>query len=197
MFAIGWDISTTMIGVCMVDVDTETTLKFQCYPIDGSSMVEKYDHAINSIDQFLIDNNVLECHHFVEDRLGNFSAGLTTMQTLMKLAQMNAVVSHHLRKSGTVQHLHPATAKRISGLKVPKGGDKKAEAIRLATSNGGMLVNLTKKGNYVRGTDDMADAYLLALSGARLLSGKATLDEAKKARGDKKEARPRGKSRKT
>lgn len=191
MLCVGWDVSTVNIGICAIDLSTNIAVKFKWLPIDGESMIEKYSCAVGQIEQVLLsfnDEYGPERAHFVEDRLGNFSVGATTMQTLMKLAQMNAVVSHRLSSDGPIRHLHPATAKRLAGLKVPKGGDKKLEAIRLAISNGGMVVNLTKKGNYSRGTDDMADAFLLAVAGTKLLTGEAELDGEREARGAEESA---------
>lgn len=186
-----------MIGVCAVQLSSDkryVVVRYNAIPIIGDDMVEKYRCAVGHVSvelEFLSNGWGPERAHFIEERLGNFTSGMTTMQTLMKLAQMNAVITHRLSVDGPVKHIHPATAKRLAGLKVPKGGDKKAEAVKLAAGVGGLVLNLTKKGNLVRGTDDMADAWLLAVSGAKLLSGEASIDEQAEAARPKKSARQR------
>src|SRR6185503_545664 len=100
--------------------------------------------------------------------------------TLMSLAAMNAVVSYILGLHGSVVHIAPISAKRIVGLSVPKGGDKKAEVIRLVRSREPSFpYSETKAGNYVKGTDDMADAWLNSEAGLRLIRGEAEIGQSK------------------
>lgn len=189
---IGWDVSTSFIGVCVSLFDG--TFRYRVIEVKGETMLEKYRFVKGAIGPFLLG---LQAEfgdeprtHIVEDRLGNFSQGKTMQQTLMKLAQMNAVVSHFLDLDGKVIHVHPSRAKSLAGLKVPKGGDKKAEAIKLVRSRDGSFpYTQTKAGNPKAGVADMADAWLLTIAGTKILGGEAELGEGQKARRSVRKAR--------
>lgn len=186
---VGWDISTSAIGVC-VKRDDGSTVKFDViYPV-GSTHLEKHRDATRKVRQFLDENGIVDATHFVEERLGGFTGGLTTKQTLMVLAAMNAVISLTLSDHGPVTFIAPVTTKRITGLIVPKGGNKKLEVVKLARSREPSFPYAeTKAGNYVKGTDDMADAWLLAEAGLAIIKGEASIGRPKKARRGKGKAR--------
>jgi hypothetical protein len=177
---VGWDISTSAIGVCVKD-DTGQTLEFGVIYPAGVSHPEKHRSAAAQVVNFCKRVCPL-ARHFVEDRLGGFTGGLTTRQTLMALASMNAVVSFILSDFGPVVHIPPISAKRIVGLRVPKGSDKKAAVIGLVRSvEPSFPYRETAAGNAAKGVDDMADAWLLAEAGRMILHGEATLGQGKKA----------------
>lgn len=186
----GWDISTSAIGVCVRD-DSGKTLEFGViYPV-GTTHAAKHRNAASQVASFC-KRVCPVAVHYVEERLGGFTGGMTTKQTLMALAAMNAVCSFVLADFGPVVHVPPITTKRITGLKVPKGGDKKTEVIRLVRSQEPSFPYAeTAARNYVRGTDDMADAWLLAEAGLRISRGEASIGQPRKAKGDRKKARAR------
>lgn len=186
---LGWDVSTSAIGVCLRDGSGSTVEFGVIYP-QGETQHLKQISAARQVDEFCrrvcrtfrVEPSSLR--HFVEDRLGGFTGGKTTRQTLMALAAMNAVISFVLSGHGTVTHIPPVSAKRIVGLVVPKGGDKKVEVIRLVRSREASFPYAeTAAGNYARGIDDMADAWLNAEVGLRLITGEATLGQSGKAKG--------------
>ena len=167
-----------------MDVGTRKCLGYHALPIKGKTHLERWADAVVKVKEILSRQGSMGDvrHHFVEDRLEGFRGG-TTQHTLMVLSAINAVVSHQLSQDGPVVHLAPVTAKRLAGLVVPKGGDKKALAVVLARSKDpDFPYKTTKGGNLAPGVGDMADAFLLALSGAKILSGEVTLGEKPKAR---------------
>ncbi len=192
---IGWDVSTAAIGICVKEDDGKTIEFGVIYPA-GKTHIEKHRSAVDQVVTFCKRLCKGSVTHFVEDRLAGFSPGLTTKQTLMALAAMNAVVSLALTEFGSVTHLHPGTTKRVSGLVVPKTypdgtrGDKKKEAIKLARSREPTFpYTETAAGNWGRGVDDMADAWLLVEAGGKILRGEATVGQPKKASSRKGKAR--------
>ena len=185
---VGWDISTSAIGICVRRADGKIVEFGVIYP-KGLSQYEKHRDAANQVSTFC-KRVCPQAQHFVEERLGGFTGGKTTRQTLMVLASMNAVVSFVLADFGPVVHIAPITTKRITGLVVPKGGDKKVEVIRLARSREPSFPYAeTAAGNYVRGTDDMADAWLLAEAGLMISRGEASIGQPKKVKGPRAKAR--------
>jgi hypothetical protein len=180
---IGWDVSTSAIGVCVKD-DAGKTLLFHVIFPAGDTHLEKYRSAVDQIDGFLSHyvGSGEPITHVVEERLGGFTGGMTSKQTLMTLAAMNAVTAFHLSSTGRVTYLAPVTTKRIMGLKKDPGEDKKAAVVRLARSAEPTFpYRETKAGNYAKGIDDMADAWLLAEAWLRVIRGEATVGQKRKA----------------
>jgi hypothetical protein len=99
----------------------------------------------------------------------------------MKLAQMNAVVTYILLTDESVEsvsHMMPTTAKSLAGLKVPKGGDKKAVALELLIEKTGYSPDLRKKLQTPKQYSyDIADAFVVAWAAAN--------GQTKKARGSR------------
>src|SRR5574337_813131 len=187
---IGWDVSTSAIGVCAKTDEGEVVVFHVIFP-KGETHFEKYRSAVDQIDGFLSQYVATEelITHVVEERLGGFTGGQTSKQTLMALAAVNAVVSHHLTRTGKVVHLAPVTTKRITGLQKEPGEGKEEAVVRLARSaEPSFPYKETKSGNWVKGTDDMADAWLLAEAWLRVTQGKATLGQQKKAKGRERKA---------
>lgn len=166
--------------------------------------MEKWKDAQLKIIKFLnreLNPGSGKVTNVVEERLGGFTGGMTTKQTLMALAAMNAVVSTLLSSYGDVMYIAPVTTKRIMGLKdfSLEGEDKKETVVRLARSSCLSFPYKEKekpkkppKGKvypWVVGTDDMADAWLLAEAGLRVLRGEASIGRPEKTRGRKGKAR--------
>lgn len=193
MIIIGWDVSTAAIGICIKTKENRSVYHV-LFPI-GKTHLQKHRNALVQIKNFMasvVHQGHPEIAHFVEDRLDGFTGGLTTKHTLMVLAAMNAVVSCALSDYGSVTHIGPNTAKRIMGLKVDKdaGETKKEAVIKLARSaDPHFPYRATKAGKFAKGVDDMADAWLLAEAGSKVLSGEASIGPAKKAVGGKGKAR--------
>lgn len=185
---IGWDISTSAIGICVKEDDGKTVEFSVIFP-KGDTHLKKHADAVVKVNQFIEKYKDKKLFHFVEDRLGGFTGGLTTKQTLMALASMNAVISLTLSYTGEITHIPPVTTKRIMELKVEKGEDKKLIVVKLAKLNEPLFpYSETKNGNYVKGTDDMADAWLLAEAGRKILAGDATIGSKQKTPSNKTKA---------
>lgn len=195
MIIIGWDVSTAAIGVCIQRPGQPP--EFNVIFPKGKTPLQKWRSAAMEIQEFMLNLGFKSCEqdepitHVIEERLGGFTGGLTTKQTLMALAAMNAVVSHTLSYYGDVVHIAPVTTKRITGLVVDKdaGEDKKQAVIKLARSSCESFPYAeTSSGKWVKGTDDMADAWLLAEAYSKVLKGEATLGSKPKAKRPKKKA---------
>lgn len=185
---VGWDISTSAIGICVKDDEGKTVEFGVIYPA-GATMFEKQKNAAGQVVSFC-KRVCPKAQHFVEDRLGGFTGGRTSSQTLMALAAMNAVVSFVLSEFGSVTHIPPVTVNRIMGFKKPKGAERKPLVVKLVRSREPSFpYRETAGGNYVKGTDDMADAWMLAEAGGRITRGEASIGQPKKASGGERKAR--------
>lgn len=202
MVIIGWDISTSVIGIC-VKRDGKNH-EFDVIIPRGDTPLQKWRSAVEEVKNFMVFlDRESPIHHIIEQRLGGFTGGLTTKQTLMSLAAMNAVVSHQLSLTGDVTYILPITAKSIMGLKKLQieGEDKKETVVRLARSSCPDFPYFEKKKQplgkkppkgkvypWVSGVDDMADAWLLVEAGTKVLNGEASIGQPKKTPSSKSKA---------
>lgn len=201
-YVIGWDISTAAIGICVRQEGKDDW--FHVIFPKGETSLEKWKSAQRQAFDFVNDNFTSnDCFmHVVEQRLGGFTGGLTTKQTLMALAAMNAVVSTAISHFGEIEYMLPVTAKALTGFKKKQleGEDKKETVVRLAKSecpafpykekksSGKAKTGKNKTYPWVKGTDDMADAWLL-VEAYTVQKEKASIGQPKKASGRKGKAR--------
>jgi hypothetical protein len=181
----GCDVSTSIIGLAKFNNDGTFIRADYCDLRDVEGLLAKAD----AFREFLAGLTPLRGFYsdeknyvFVEERLGNFAAGRTMLQTLMKLAAFNAVCSYilwrHENSSGKhrdIIHLHPSTWKSImkkEGLIIPKGSDKKKEItldfVRRKEPDFESIVvlnGMNRNNNPQPWCFDMADAYCLGRSG--------------------------------
>ena len=199
---IGWDVSTAAIGICVRQEGKDDW--FHVIFPKGDTALEKWKSAQKEAFDFVNDKFTSnDCfRHVVEQRLGGFTGGLTTKQTLMALAAMNAVVSTTISFFGEITYILPVTAKALTKFKDKQkdGEDKKETVVRLAKSacpgfpyKEKKVSGKPKKGKgktypWVKGTDDMADAWLL-VEAYQAQENKASSEQSKKAAGRKGKAR--------
>jgi hypothetical protein len=191
MLICGWDISTSAIGVCVCDRDG-TFMEHDLILPKGETHHEKHRDAATRVQQWLAAFGIKECVHVVEQHLGGFSGGFSSAQTKMALASMNAVISYVLGLHSKVIHILPVTTKAIMRLVKQDGEDKKDAVVRMfRAAVPSFPYRETKAGNWVKGTDDIADAWLLASAGGRIIRGEASLPSGrkKKTASDKPKAR--------
>jgi hypothetical protein len=183
----GWDISTSIIGVSVFTDEGKYTKSFyiDLRKIEGQLEKARAFHDWLKGTSINVEN---VSNHFIEERLGNFSAGHTMMQTLTKLAAFNAVVSYIIWNHNVgegrvvnVHYLHPSSWKAVmkrDGLIIPKGSAEKKkltlEFVRKVQPGFPYEENLNKKGNPQPWLYDLADAYCIGRSGWRKLQGLST-----------------------
>lgn len=182
----GWDISTSIIGFTALDNSGSFVESRYCdIRKEKGSLIDKGDVTDWFIKEIAAeygpkDSTAQPSYHFVEDKLGNFSGGRTSMQTLMKLAAFNAMVSwmiwdyYCLHHGGGLEHLHTMTIKAQAakdGLVIPKGvkgQDKKLYTLKWVIEHEKSFpTHLNKNGNFQPYCFDMADSFVIARAGYR------------------------------
>lgn len=197
----GWDISTAVVGVTALDHDGKWVktdhFDFHKMAKEAKSLHDKMDESEWWVKEFLSQYKTGSHTHFFEDRLANFSAGRTMLQTLMTLAGFNCLFSYEVWRIhkevathedgctgvGTI-HIHPSTVKAImkrEGLVIPKGADKKKLTLEFVKNIvPGWQVFLNKNENPHPFNYDRADSYIVARAGylRKYVLGDATRKEA-------------------
>ena len=103
-----------------------------------------------------------------------FSGGKTTAMTMSKLQRFNGMCSFAVRRIfGSNPELIAANrARGLVGLKIKRGEDTKKKIIEWVEKKypKDFIVELTSYGNPRPGTDDKADAVIIALAGMEILN---------------------------
>ena len=176
---LGLDISSTMIGVAVIDEDSKQLVHSTGWDLSKiETSYEKYELIGAELCTLRGDYGVK--HVFVETALKRFVPGRSRADTIIKLAKFNGVVSWLCYD---VLMLEPTfinvnTARSLYGLSFPrstKGPQRKKMVIEavIEKEKTAFSYEMARGGkNYKRGTDDRADAVVIARAGEFLLRNK-------------------------
>lgn len=174
MRALGLDVSTSCVGVCVLEWNGTD---FKILELDHiefkkcKTLWEKADHLRIQLSQLSDKFNVE--HVFVEDAALRFSAGLSSARTIATLLRFNGLASYFARETfgHDAEYLTPNNARKLIGIKTQQvkkcGKSHKQQAFdHLAVTD---LKNidwpLKKSGKRVDWAYDATDAYVIAKAG--------------------------------
>ncbi len=167
---VGLDVSSSKVGLAIIDLEggliEQQLIKFDSKkPLEERCM--ELEFKISSLGANYAIKDI-----FLEAPFIMFSGGKTTAATMSKLQRFNGMVSYMIRRSkGIIPTLIAANkARSLVGLKIKKGEDTKRKVIEWVSSKypDQFIVEMTRHGNPKPGTDDMADATVVALAGLAL-----------------------------
>jgi Holliday junction resolvasome RuvABC endonuclease subunit len=172
MNILGLDISTSIIGACVLDEQFNiiklTHIDFK----KCKDFWEKVDFARDAlskiIDEYKIDK------FCVEEILLNFSPGFSSAGTIITLAKFNAIVSMIVREKLNTNpiYISASHARKLCGLKMlskaKSGGiSYKEQVVKYLTE--GCLKHIefpkTKTGKYKPFVGDLCDSFVMAKAG--------------------------------
>ena len=166
---LGLDISTSIIGVAVLDKDGTHVL-------DDSWDVRKYKDQFQKarvIEEKLkelegeLDFKKLE-RVFIEQPLQFLSSGMTTAKTITTLSKFNGMISWMVHKELNIvpEYIEASTARKLCGIKVPRGKKAKQCVMEyLLDSEPKFHVEYTRHGNPRPEAFDRADALVIAKAG--------------------------------
>ena len=105
---------------------------------------------------------------YVEQSLQSFRSGFSSAQTLSLLSKINGIVSWLCYNMfyGEPKYLAATSARKLCGIKVPKGQKAKAVSLQFVVDNvPGFEVEYTRHGNPKAGYADRSDSYVIAKAG--------------------------------
>jgi len=169
MHILGLDISSSKIGIALMKDDQlviSEVIKFK----SNLSLEERalaFRERMQKIEQHYVIYDV-----YVEQPALMFKGGKTTAFTMAKLQRFNGMCCFIVREvfDQDAQMVNVRSARRVLNIKVPRGGNTKKIIIQEVEKRMGdqFKYNLTHKGNPQPGTDDRADAIIVALAGPLL-----------------------------
>jgi len=183
---LGLDISTTILGVCVLDYNgiskySEFINLFSAKKEKTTDFKKKKKKIPkkNYMELFLRANKVKEYFRNLKERLGDekidkivveaslnsFLYGRTSMNTIIKLTRFNALVSYIALEvfDCELKFTEARTARKILGIVRNEEKGPKHEVIKYF-ENCGFVIKRTVSGNICKGYADMADAFVLAMS---------------------------------
>ena len=176
---LGLDISTTMVGVAIIDPSSKNLVHCEGWDISKcQTMFDKAEFIGANLYTIRSEHNIENV--FVETALKRFLPGKSRADTIIKLAKFNGVVSWLCYEcfEFSPTYVNVNTARTLYGLSFPRGTkgpqrkkmvieaviEKEKTAFKYEMARGGK--------NYKKGTDDKADAVVIARAGEFILRNK-------------------------
>lgn len=169
---LGIDVSTSITGFCVMSYDDEILYQNAVDMRNDNKYKNIYEKA-GEIELEL--NNIREKFNIdfvgLEQKLSNFSSkngkegGGTTIQTLLKLAEFNGMVSLIAHKIFGMfpEHIHPSSARKQAGITIRRGMKAKEQVMKyLLDKRSEFVVEYTRNGNIRPKYYDIADAIVIA-----------------------------------
>jgi Holliday junction resolvasome RuvABC endonuclease subunit len=163
---LGLDISTSITGYTILDSSGEIVV---CDHIDLRKE-KNFFKKIQIVNCRLED--IVKLYEvkavYVEQSLQSFRSGFSSAQTLSLLSKINGIVSWLCYNlfDGEPNYLAATSARKLCGIKVPKGQKAKAVSLQFVVDNVPAFdVEYTRHGNPKAGYADRSDSYVIARAG--------------------------------
>ena len=163
---LGLDISTSITGYTILDNDgniivcdhidlrKEKNFFLKCSAVEGRLAAIRNDYFIERI--------------YVEQSLQSFRSGFSSAQTLSLLSKINGIVSWICYNLFGIEpeYIAATSARKLCGIKVPKGQKAKDVALQFVVDNvPSFVIEYTRHGNPKAGYADRSDSYVIAKAG--------------------------------
>jgi len=163
---LGLDVSTSIVGFCILDKSANI---IYCDHIDMRKEKNFFKKAALIEERLYHLNKNYEIEEvYIEQSLQSFRTGFSSAQTLSLLSKINGIVSWQCFKilGKEPEYLAAVSARKLVGIKVPKGMKAKKVVIQFLVDNvPGFEVEYTRYNNPKAGWYDRADSYVIAKAG--------------------------------
>ena len=171
MIILGLDISSSRIGYCLINENEELLLVDEIKLKPSQSLEERADIFKQAME--IINEHSEVDHVFIEQPFMAFSGGKTTAATMAKLQRFNGMCSYvvHSLFGSPATLIQANKARGLVDLKIKRGENTKLKVIEWVQEKypTEFLVEYTKHGNPKPGTDDKADAVVIANAGLKTI----------------------------
>ena len=169
----GIDISTSRIGISAVTTDEKLVFADTItYKRKDLSLEDKAYLFENTLGKIMQIERLHPLAVFVEEPFTAFGGGKTTANTMAKLQRFNGMCCYAIHKSIfnlSAQLLTARTCRSLNEIKIPRGSNTKKLIIDWVSAKypKDFTYELTRHGNPKPGTDDKADAVVVAVAGLK------------------------------
>ena len=163
---LGLDISTSITGYTVLDYGGNI---LACDHIDlrkEKNLFRKVQIIRKQLEELEGDYPIERV--YIEQSLQSFRSGFSSAQTLSLLSKINGIVSWLCYNLfyGEPQYLAATSARKLCGIKIPRGQKAKAVSLQFVIDNvPGFEVEYTRHGNPRPGYADRSDSYVIARAG--------------------------------
>ena len=171
MIILGLDISSSRIGYCLINENEDLLLVDEIKLKPSQSLEERADIFRKTME--IIKEHSEVNYVFIEQPFMAFSGGKTTAATMAKLQRFNGMCSYvvHSIFGSPATLLQANKARGLVDLKIKRGENTKLKVIEWVQEKypTSFLVEYTRHGNPKPGTDDKADAVVIANAGLKTI----------------------------
>lgn len=163
---LGLDISTSITGVTILNNKGEVVLNESLDTRKYKNFFIKSEKMKEFLTKLSKQYNIKEI--FIEQSLQSFRSGFSSAKTLSTLSRFNGVVSWMCYSLWSIEpeYLAATSARKICGIKVPKGEKAKPIVLQYVLDNDPtFVVEYTKHGNPKPDSYDRADSWVIAMAG--------------------------------
>ena len=178
---LGLDVSTAITGASILNKNNELVY-CEAWKTQKKSLsfYDKLGVIHQSLKALQAEFNITSV--FVEEPLMGFKSGFSSAQTISKLQRFNGAVCWdcYLSLGITPELISAATARKICGIKVPRGQKAKEVVLKFLLDNEPEFdIMYTVYGNPTKGSYDRADSIVVARAGLRQRIEEETNEEEK------------------
>ena len=163
---LGLDISTSITGATVLNDDGAIVYNEAWDLRKYKAFFQKAEFVKNKIWEIQAFFNVKKI--YIEQSLQSFRSGFSSAKTLSTLSRFNGVVSwlcYDIIET-TPEYIAATSARKLCGIKVPKGTKAKQIVIKYVVDNvPDVSIEYTKHGNPKPQCYDMADSWVIARAG--------------------------------
>tara|TARA_R100000030_G_scaffold95255_1_gene82602 strand:+ start:458 stop:982 length:525 start_codon:yes stop_codon:yes gene_type:complete len=174
MIILGLDISSSRIGYCLINEKEDLLLVDEIKLKSSQSLEERADIFKKEMECIVRSLQEQEVDYvFIEQPFMAFSGGKTTAATMAKLQRFNGMCSYvvHSVFGSPATLIQANKARGLVDLKIKRGENTKLKVIEWVQEKypTSFLVEYTRHGNPKPGTDDKADAVVIANAGLKTI----------------------------
>jgi len=173
---LGFDISTSIIGVSCVDKHGQLIFCEHCDLRKEKNLFAKID----AFRVFLGNARFLQTvvrEIWIEEPFTFFNSGGSSAKTMALLQRFNGMASLAIRDMFVIEpeYLPASRARKLNEIKIPRGTKAKEEVLKFLLDNmADFKVEYTKHGNPKPGYYDRADSIVIARAGHALWKNKSS-----------------------
>jgi len=165
---LGLDISTSIVGVCVLDDNKIVHTEYIDLRKVGNffEKAQKVEYSLKEIKK----NHKIE-HIFIEQALMFFRRGGSTAKTMSVLQRFNGIISWQCYQLFDMEpnYVTPISARSKCGIKVARGKKAKEVVMEHFIESQEFEIIYTRHGNIQKYCYDIADAIIVARAGTKII----------------------------
>ena len=164
---LGLDVSTSITGYTLIDGD-KIVLNGAWDTRKYKDFFEKVKHVKAGLEEIYEQYGEQIGAVYIEQSLQTFRSGFSSAKTLSTLSRFNGIVSWIVFDKYKIkpEYLAATSARKLCGIKVPRGQKAKAVVLKFLLDNEpGFVIEYTRNGNPKPESYDRADSIVIAKAG--------------------------------